>query len=135
MAAANSGCSIRAYSRSRSRRPTDSRAPTDPANRFRWRSPITRHCPSTRSSRTNKRWYGKRMTAVLTAIEENLETDYSPDREFVAGLVVERHLGEQPHSIVQSNVHYSLRRRYPKLLVLPEQRVRTTPNRCRVPDI
>lgn len=75
------------------------------------------------------------MTAVPTAIEEYLETDYSPDREFVDGVVVERHLGEQPHSIVQGNVYYSLRRRYPKLFILPEQRVRTTPNRCRIPDV
>jgi hypothetical protein len=76
-----------------------------------------------------------RMTAVPTAIEEYLETDYSPDREFVDGMVVERHLGEQPHSIVQGNVYYSLRRRYPNLLILPEQRVRTTADRCRIPDV
>ena len=75
------------------------------------------------------------MTAAPTAIEEYLETDYSPDREFVDGRVVERHVGEQTHSIVQSNVSYSLRRRYPKLLILPEQRVRTTPTRCRIPDV
>jgi Uma2 family endonuclease len=75
------------------------------------------------------------MTAALTAIEEYLETDYSPDREFVDGRVVERHVGEQPHSITQSNVLYSLRRNYPRLFILPEQRVRTRANRCRIPDV
>ena len=75
------------------------------------------------------------MTAVPTAIEEYLDTDYSPDREFVDGTVVERHLGEQTHSICQFNVTFSLGRRYPKLFVLPEQRVRTTPTRCRIPDV
>ena len=34
------------------------------------------------------------MNAVLAPIEEYLETDYSPDREFVDGTVVERHVGE-----------------------------------------
>jgi Uma2 family endonuclease len=75
------------------------------------------------------------MTAMPTAIEEYLDTDYSPDREFVDGAVVERHLGEQTHSICQFNVTFSLGRRYPKLLILPEQRVRTTANRCRIPDV
>jgi len=41
------------------------------------------------------------MTAVLTAIEEYLDTNYSPDREFVDGTVLERHLGEKSHSRVQ----------------------------------
>jgi len=75
------------------------------------------------------------MTAAPTAIEEYLETDYSPDREFVDGQVVERNLGEQPHSLIQSNLIFFLRSRYPKLFIWPEQRVRTTPNRCRIPDV
>lgn len=75
------------------------------------------------------------MNAVLTPIEEYLETDYSPDREFVDGAVVERHVGEKPHSRVQSNLNFFLRSRYPGLFVWPEQRVRTIRNRCRIPDI
>jgi len=75
------------------------------------------------------------MTAVLTAIEEYLETDYSPDREFVDGTVVERHLGDRSHSRVQHNVGFSLGSRYPRLFIWPEQRVRTTPTRCRIPDV
>jgi Uma2 family endonuclease len=75
------------------------------------------------------------MNAVLAPIEEYLETDYSPDREFVDGTVVERHVGEKSHSSAQGNVHYSLRSRYPKLFIWLEQRVRTTRNRCRIPDV
>lgn len=75
------------------------------------------------------------MTAVLTDIQEYLETGYSPDREFVDGAVVERHVGEKSHSLVQCNVIFFLRTLYPKLFIWPEQRVRTIANRCRIPDV
>jgi Uma2 family endonuclease len=75
------------------------------------------------------------MTAVPTAIEEYLDTDYSPDREFVDGAVVERHLGDRSHSLVQRNLVGIFVARYPKIFVWPEQRVRTKPNRCRIPDV
>src|ERR1700693_5224005 len=75
------------------------------------------------------------MNAVLAPIEEYLETDYSPDREFVDGTVVERHVGDRAHSRVQGNVHYSLRSRYPELFIWVERRVRTTRSRCRIPDV
>jgi|SRR5580700_3082042 Uma2 family endonuclease len=75
------------------------------------------------------------MNAVLAPIEEYLETDYSPDREFVDGTVVERHVGEKSHSRVQRNVIAIFCVRYPNIFVWPEQRVRTTRNRCRIPDV
>jgi Uma2 family endonuclease len=75
------------------------------------------------------------MNAVLAPIEEYLETDYSPDREFVDGAVVERHVGEKSHSKVQCNLIFFLRSCYPNIFVWPEQRVRTTRNRCRIPDV
>ena len=75
------------------------------------------------------------MNAVLTAIEEYLETDYSPDREFVDGAVVERNLGEKSHSRVQRTLIAVLCARYPNIFVWPEQRVRTTRNRCWIPDV
>src|SRR5580700_3442667 len=75
------------------------------------------------------------MNAVLAPIEEYLETDYSPDREFVDGTVVERHVGEKSHSRVQRNVIAIFCVRYPNVFVWPEQRVRTTRNRCRIPDV
>jgi Uma2 family endonuclease len=71
----------------------------------------------------------------VASIDDYLETDYSPDREFVDGAVVERHVGERPHSRVLGNVVFSLRNCDPRLFVWPEQRVRTIPNRCRVPDV
>jgi Uma2 family endonuclease len=54
----------------------------------------------------------------------------------VDGVVVERHMGDRPHSLVQSNVLFSLCRRYAQLFVWPGQRVRTIPNRrSRIPDV
>ena len=75
------------------------------------------------------------MNAVLAPIEEYLETDYSPDREFVDGTVVERHVGDRSHSRVQRNLIAIFCVQYPNIFVWPEQRVRTTPNRCRIPDV
>jgi hypothetical protein len=69
------------------------------------------------------------MSTVLVSLEEYLNTAYSPDREYVDGVVVERHVGERPHSLVQSNIVFCLRQNYAKLFVWPEQRVRTIPNR------
>jgi Uma2 family endonuclease len=75
------------------------------------------------------------MNAVLAPIEEYLETDYSADREFIDGTVVERHVGDRSHSLVQRNLVAMICVRYPKVFVWPEQRVRTTPTRCRIPDV
>ena len=74
--------------------------------------------------------------AALVSAEEYLNTSYSPDREYVDGVVVEREVGERPHSRVQSNLIYFFRQRYPQLFVWPEQRVRTVPGkRWRIPDV
>ena len=76
------------------------------------------------------------MSTVLVSLAEYLDTAYSPDREYVDGVVVERHIGERPHSKVQGNLIYFLQHRYPHLFVWPEQRVRTVPDRrSRVPDV
>ena len=76
------------------------------------------------------------MSTVLVSIEEYLNTSYSPDREYVDGVIVERHLGERPHSLLRKNILISLQTRYPHLFVWPEQRVCTVPGRrSRVPDI
>ncbi|HEY2018029.1 MAG TPA: Uma2 family endonuclease [Bryobacteraceae bacterium] len=76
------------------------------------------------------------MSTVLVSLEEYLNTAYSPDREFVDGEVVERNVGERPHSRVQHNLSVLLDRRCPHLSIWPEQRVRTIPGRrCRVPDV
>jgi Uma2 family endonuclease len=76
------------------------------------------------------------MSTVLVSLAEYLDTAYSPDREYVDGVVVERHLGERPHSKVQGNLIYFLQQRYPHLFVWPGQRVRTVlDRRSRVPDV
>jgi Uma2 family endonuclease len=78
----------------------------------------------------------RNVRAVLASLEEYLNTAYSPDREYVDGVVVERHVGERRHSLVQRNVVIYLQTRHPRISVWPEQRVRTIPNRrSRVPDV
>lgn len=76
------------------------------------------------------------MSTALVSLEEYLETAFSPDREFVDGAIVERHVGERPHSLAQKNVVIYLQTGYPLLFIWPEQRVRTVPGRrSRVPDV
>jgi Uma2 family endonuclease len=72
---------------------------------------------------------------TLISMGEYLETAYSPDREYVDGAVVERHVGELPHSFVQKNLVLALSRRYPRYYAFPELRVRTKRDRCRIPDV
>ena len=72
---------------------------------------------------------------VLVSLEEYLNTSYSPDREYVDGVVLERHVGERPHSLLQKNIVISLQTRHPGIFVWPEQRVRTIRNRARIPDV
>jgi Uma2 family endonuclease len=70
-------------------------------------------------------------------IEEYLDTSYQDgDREFLDGVVVERNLGERPHSMVQGNIVAYFRSHFPHLFVWPEQRILTLgTRRARVPDI
>jgi Uma2 family endonuclease len=76
------------------------------------------------------------MSTTLVSLEEYLDTAYSPDREYVDGEVVERNVGERPHSFAQSNIIVAVRSGYRHVFVWPEQRVRTVPGRrSRVPDI
>jgi Uma2 family endonuclease len=82
------------------------------------------------------RCYRMGMSIALVTLEEYLDTAYSPDREYVDGAVVERNVGERPHSFAQSNINVYIRTEYPHLFVWPEQRMRTVPGRrSRVPDI
>jgi Uma2 family endonuclease len=59
------------------------------------------------------------------------------DAEFVAGEIVERNMGEGPHSQVQTRlieIFYDLRRRY-RLHARAELRLRLSPDVCRIPDV
>lgn len=55
------------------------------------------------------------MSNVLVSLAEYIDSAYSPDREFVDGVVVERNVGERPHSRTQSNCNFFFRRNYSQL--------------------
>jgi Uma2 family endonuclease len=76
-------------------------------------------------------------TTSLVSVVEYLSTSYSPDREYVDGVVVERNVGELSHSTVQRELTIFLGIRHKELgiWVYPEQRVQVTPTRYRVPDL
>ena len=73
--------------------------------------------------------------AALIPVEQYLNTSYSPDCEYVDGAVVERNVGELPHSLVQRKFIVWLSRNCPVLQVWPELRVQVSPSRFRVPDV
>ena len=68
---------------------------------------------------------------------EYLNTSYSPDREYVDGLIVERNLGEKTHSGIQGNlvIYLGSRRKRLGIRIYPEQRVQVSPTRFRIPDV
>lgn len=74
---------------------------------------------------------------TLISVAEYLNTSYSPDREYLDGLVVERNLGEKTHSSIQSNLILYLgnRRKEFGIREYPEQRVQVSPTRFRIPDV
>ena len=51
------------------------------------------------------------------------------------GIMVERNVGDWLHSLVQSNVLFALRRKYPHLKVVAELRSSVTSTRYRLPDV
>lgn len=72
---------------------------------------------------------------TLVSLDEYLATSYDPDVEYVDGVLEERNAGEWLHSLIQSNIIYALRRKYPHLKAVPELRSNTSPTRFRLPDI
>ncbi len=73
--------------------------------------------------------------APLVSIEEYLNTPYEPDVEFVDGVLVKRNGGDWLHSLIQSNVLFALRWKYPHLKVVAELRSSVTSTRYRLPDV
>ena len=71
----------------------------------------------------------------LVSVEEYLNTSYEPDVEYVDGVLMERNVGGWLHSLIQSNVLFALRRKFPHLKVVPELRSSVTDTRYRLPDI
>ena len=78
------------------------------------------------------------MSAVtnLVAVEEYLHTSYRPDCDLVDGVLVERNVGEVPHSKVQRKLflYFYEREEQWKGYALQECRVQVSATRYRVPD-
>jgi Uma2 family endonuclease len=76
-------------------------------------------------------------SATQVSVAEYLSTAYSPDRDYVDGVVLERNLGEYDHSSIQGAILVALfnRRRQCGIRVVPEQRVQVRRERFRIPDV
>ena len=77
-------------------------------------------------------------TKVLMDVEEYLRTSFeNADCEFLDGEVVERNMGEMPHSIVQRKLTVLLDPLSERLglQIMPEIRIQINPRRYRVADI
>jgi Uma2 family endonuclease len=76
-------------------------------------------------------------TAALISVEEYLATSYRPDCDYVDGQLIERNLGTKDHSRVQGEILGWFRDRRHELRVraFPEQRIRISPRRYRIPDV
>jgi Uma2 family endonuclease len=74
---------------------------------------------------------------VLVSVEDYLSTVYEPDCDYVDGVIEERNVGEGPHSLLQGELLAYIHAQAKKLniRVWPEQRVRVSPTRYRVPDL
>ena len=72
---------------------------------------------------------------TLVSVEQYLSTSYDPDVEYVDGVLEERNVGSWLHSLVQSNIIFALRRKYPRLYAVPGLRSRTRQTRFRLPDV
>jgi Uma2 family endonuclease len=76
-------------------------------------------------------------TATPITLDEYMSTSYSPDCEYIDGVVMERNVGKGRHSYTQGKIYLSLSEqvRSRALIVLPEQRVRVSSTRVRIPDV
>jgi Uma2 family endonuclease len=77
-------------------------------------------------------------THTAIPLEEYLSTYYEPDMEYVDGQLVERHVGEYFHGLLQSLIssELSLRRRSHRFRVFTETRVKINDRpRYRIPDL
>lgn len=76
-------------------------------------------------------------TATPITLDEYMSTSYSPDCEYIDGVVVERNVGQGKHAYTQSRLLLKLNQLMaPKsVLVLVDQRVRVSLTRVRIPDV
>ncbi|HXB75328.1 MAG TPA: Uma2 family endonuclease [Candidatus Acidoferrales bacterium] len=64
-----------------------------------------------------------------------MNTSYHPDVEYEDGVLVERNVGDWPHSTVQSNLIFALGTKYAHVYVCPVLRSQTRATRYRLPDV
>jgi Uma2 family endonuclease len=76
-------------------------------------------------------------TGTIVPVEEYLRTTYEPDCDFSDGELIERHVGEYPHSRLQGLLYAYFLRRRKKWSVTPilEQRIQVRENKFLIPDI
>ena len=76
-------------------------------------------------------------TAALISVSEYLNTSYRPDCDYIDGQVLERNLGETPHSGLQIYLASLLftNRRLWNIRPYTEQRVQISEKRFRIPDV
>jgi Uma2 family endonuclease len=81
---------------------------------------------------------GSPMSSTTSiSVSEYLSSIYSPERDFVDGRVEERNAGEHDHAAVQAALilWFGQHQNEWRIEVLPEQRMRISPTKYRVPDI
>jgi Uma2 family endonuclease len=76
-------------------------------------------------------------TTNLITVHEYLSTAYRPDCDYVDGAVVKRNVGEYDHGSLQRSLipYFHARRKEWSIEVIPEQRIRISATRFRVPCV
>jgi Uma2 family endonuclease len=75
-------------------------------------------------------------TGTLISAEEYLATSFPDgDRDYLEGQILERNIGEVPHSDLQTGLVVFFRLHYPKFWAGVEVRVQVKARRFRVPDV
>ena|SRR2546423_964844 len=76
-------------------------------------------------------------SAALIPLDEYMSTSYSPDCEYLDGVVVERNVGKGRHAYTQGKLLLKLTAQIEgkKGIALVEQRVRISHTRVRIPDV
>lgn len=77
------------------------------------------------------------VPAVPVKIEDYLNAEYEPDRDYMDGVLEDRNVGKKKHSRMQRHLCALLQSRIQPLgkEALPEQRVRISASRVRIPDV
>ena len=76
-------------------------------------------------------------TATLISVEEYLRTSYRPDREYRDGVVMERNVGNEVHSLLQTllSAYLVRRRREWRIVVYTELRIQVRKGWLPIPDV